>query len=232
MSVTRGGTAEKGFRAGGSSFGSAGSAGMVMALPHRPVVAILVPEPDGSREVLHADHDPDEPPRLGRVVGAVCHEPSGARPRGRCVAPTCGRTCSRSSGGDRTDGRAGPRDSARSRSSTVGPHSDVITVSWRRCHHMSYAKYCGPRSFSHGPITSNVSWSSSATPPGPSSPFGPPSADMKMPPGPQCTVCGREYPALAASSPASIVCANTGFRGSGLVSRTYVFDDRMPGTRR
>ena len=27
---------------------------------------------------------------------------------------------------------------------------------------------------------------------GPSSPFAPPSADMKMPPGPQCTVCGRE----------------------------------------
>src|SRR4029079_14885841 len=79
---------------------------------------------------------------------------------------------------------------------------------------------------------SNVSWSSSATPPGPSSPFGPPSADMKMPPGPQCTVCGREYPDLAASSSASIVCANTGFRGSGLVSRTYVFDDRTPGMTR
>src|SRR6516164_7519166 len=29
-------------------------------------------------------------------------------------------------------------------------------------------------------------------------------ADMNTPPGPQCTVCGREYPALAASSLASI----------------------------
>ena len=39
---------------------------------------------------------------------------------------------------------------------------------------------------------------------------------MKMPPGPQCTVCGREYPALAASSSASIVCVTTGLAGVGL----------------
>ena len=38
---------------------------------------------------------------------------------------------------------------------------------------------------------------------------------MKMPPGPQCTVCGREYPALAASSAASIVCVTTGLAGVG-----------------
>ena len=99
-------------------------------------------------------------------------------------------------------------------------HSDVITVSYFRCHHTSYAKNCGPRSSSHGPITSNVSWSIRATPPGPSAPLVPPNADMKMPSGPQCTVCGREYPALAASSLASIVWVTTGWRGSGLVSST------------
>ena len=47
------------------------------------------------------------------------------------------------------------------------------------------------------------------------------------PPGPQCRVCGREYPALAANSPASMVCVSTGLRGSGLVSRTYVVDERF-----
>src|SRR5216110_2554897 len=46
------------------------------------------------------------------------------------------------------------------------------------------------------------------------------SADRKMPPGPQWTVCGREYPAFAASSSAVIVCASLGSRGSRFVSST------------
>jgi hypothetical protein len=55
---------------------------------------------------------------------------------------------------------------------------------------------------------------------------------MKIPPGPQCSVCGREYPALLANSSASIVCTTRGRRGSGLVSNTYVRDDLIPGTIR
>src|SRR5262249_10512264 len=66
--------------------------------------------------------------------------------------------------------------------------------------------------------TSKVSWSSSATPPGPSLPLAPPSADIKIPPGPQWIVWGREYPALAASSSAPISRITSGARGSGLVS--------------
>jgi hypothetical protein len=60
----------------------------------------------------------------------------------------------------------------------------------------------------------------------------PPGLDMKKPPGPQCTVCGREYPALAASSSGSMVRTTCGCRGSGLVSSTYVRDERIPGTIR
>jgi hypothetical protein len=68
------------------------------------------------------------------------------------------------------------------------PHSEVIRVSWLRCHHTSYARYWSPRSSSQPPMTSKVSWSSSAIPPGPSLPLAPPREDMKMAPGPQCRV--------------------------------------------
>jgi hypothetical protein len=38
-------------------------------LPHRPALAVAIPKPHRGREVLDADHDADEPPRLARVVG-------------------------------------------------------------------------------------------------------------------------------------------------------------------
>jgi hypothetical protein len=192
MSDTSGGTAPNGFNAGGRSSASAGSAGMVMTFStaHR----------SPSRCHSHTDAERSStlittPTKPYVLVGSCAGRSSStiwwASPRStRWVSVRSDmlqkfKWCpnfrpSRSSGFNPPsiiDGEA---------------HSDVITVSCRRCHHTSYAKYCGPRSRSHGPITSKVSWSSSATPPGPSSPFGPPSADMKMPPGPQCTVCGRE----------------------------------------
>ena len=55
------------------------------------------------------------------------------------------------------------------------PHSEVIIVSWPRCHQKSYASCCGPRSFSHWPFSSNVSASIRKMPPGPS-PLAEPSA--------------------------------------------------------
>src|SRR5262245_50138007 len=51
-----------------------------------------------------------------------------------------------------------------------------------------------------------------------------------MPSGPQCTVWGREYPARLASSSASMVRISFGWVGSGFVSKTWIREDRMPGT--
>ena len=68
-------------------------------------------------------------------------------------------------------------------------------------------------------------------PPGPS-PSGAPSALMKMPSGPQWTVCGEAYPVRAASVSGSITFTIFGWRGSGLVSRMWMRDELMPGTTR
>ena len=69
MSVTSGGTAPKGFSAGGRSSASAGSAGMVITLSTAHSITVLVPQPHRRRQILDADHHPHEAERLGRVVG-------------------------------------------------------------------------------------------------------------------------------------------------------------------
>ncbi len=55
---------------------------------------------------------------------------------------------------------------------------------------------------------------------------------MNTAPGPQCTVCGREYPATLPNSSPSMVLTTVGAAGSGSVSRMCTRDERMPGTTR
>ena len=55
---------------------------------------------------------------------------------------------------------------------------------------------------------------------------------MNTAPGPQCTVCGREYPASLPTSSASSTFVTAGALGSGSVSRMCTRDERMPGTTR
>ncbi len=51
-------------------------------------------------------------------------------------------------------------------------------------------------------------------------------------PGMQWTVCGRVRPVFSISSSGSITCSILGRRGSSAMLRTWIRDDRKPGTIR
>ena len=71
MSVISGGTAANGLSAGGSRSGSAGSAGIGDHLLDPPLLAVAEPAPDRAGQVLGGDDHADETPgRLGVVGGA------------------------------------------------------------------------------------------------------------------------------------------------------------------
>ena len=138
MSEISGGTAPNGFSAGGRSSGSAGSAGMVMTLrtaQRSPSRCHSHTDPDRSSTLMTT---PDEAPGLGRVVRRAHLEdhlvlvaqvdPLGELALGHAT---------RSSGGGRTGGPAGPRDSRPFSTMDGVAHSEVMTVSWLRCHQPS-----------------------------------------------------------------------------------------------
>ena len=192
MSLTSGGTAPKGWSAGGSWSASAGSAGIV--------ITFFAVQRSSSRCHSHTEADRSSTlittPTNPQVWRGSCAGLTSSTIW--CSSPRSMRWTSLPS--DRLQKsrwwpkRRPNRSSGFSPSSIIDgvPHSEVTATSSLRCHHTSYAKYCSPRSVSHAPVTSKVSWSISATPPGPSPPSAAPRLDMKMPPGPQCTVCGRE----------------------------------------
>src|SRR4029450_8224121 len=80
-------------------------------------------------------------------------------------------------------------------------------------------------------MTSKVSWSSRAIPPGPSLPLAPPRANMKMPPGPQWMGWGRGEPALAGSSPAPVGRVGLGVQ-HGVARGADAGDDQIPALQR
>ena len=137
MSLISGGTAPNGLRAGGSSSGSAGSAGMVMTLRTAQRVAVAVPgqiDPDRSSTLMTTPTNPQvlAGSWAGRTSRTIW-----------CWSPRSIRWVSLRSDMDQKF-RWWPKRRP-SRSSGLRPfstiegvaHSEVMTVSWFRCHQPS-----------------------------------------------------------------------------------------------
>ena len=193
MSLTSGGTAPNGCSAGGSSR-LLGRLGRDRDhLLRGPLVAVAVPQPDGRGQVLDADHDPDEAPRLARVVRRPqlehhlvlvaevdpLEQPAfGDAPEVEVVAePPAQQVLGVQPALDHR--RGGPFRGDRDVVVEVPPH--VVGEALLAAVGLPGAD-----------DLEGVVVDAARHRPGPSSPFAPPRADMKMPPGPQCTVCGRE----------------------------------------
>ena len=193
MSLTSGGTAPKGWSAGGNWSASAGSAGIVITFSTAQRSSVAVPQPDRGGQVLDADHHADEAPGLARVVGGphLEHHLVLVAEVDRAGA-ACPRTGSRSRGGGRSACRAGPRDSARPRSSTASPTPRSPrrprSGATRRRRRSTGRRGRSPRRRSPRRCRGRSAPPRRARHRRPAAPR----FDMKMPPGPQCTVCGRE----------------------------------------
>src|SRR5579859_1674511 len=175
MSLTSGGTAPNPCSSGGSCSAGAGSAGIVMTL-----VTAQRPPSSSCQSQIDADRSSrltTTPTNPYFFAGSCAGRNSSTIWYWSPTLTVCTRLrdfmsqkCSRC-----------PYLPPSSRSGTTPSsimegvaHSDVTRTSSLMCHQTSYARYWSPLSCSNGPITSNVSWSSSATPPGPSWPFPPP----------------------------------------------------------
>src|SRR5688572_19506267 len=159
MSETSGGTALNPWSIGGSTDGSAGSAGISITLRvfHVSLASSwyhIQTELDRSARLITTPTKPYA--FLGSCAGRssstiCCSAPSSSFCT--CLRLRRSQTCSEfpyfppsSSSGFKPE------------LTMFGvPHSLVIIVSCPRCHQKSYARYCGPRSISHAPFTSNVS---------------------------------------------------------------------------
>ena len=171
MSLTRG-HRPQGLQGRGSSSGRPARPGCD-GLAGRPAVAVLGPreiDPDRSSTL---DHHPDQPPGpwSGRGPGAAPAPAGGVAP----IDPL-GQVrwdCSRSSGGARTVGRAGPRGPGRARPSPGRPcrGDDGVVVQGPPA---VVAEELLTRSCSRPRRRPSAGGPTRATPPGPSGPSAPP----------------------------------------------------------
>jgi hypothetical protein len=137
MSLIRGGTAPKGFEGRGQQVGVGRLGRDGDGLVGGPAVAVAVPQPDRGGQVLDADDHPGEAPGLGGVVGradlehelvgvaqvdALGEGALGQAPEVEVVAEAPAQ---------QVLGVQAVLEHRR------GAHSEVIMVSWSRCHQPS-----------------------------------------------------------------------------------------------
>ena len=229
ISVTSGGTAPNRLSGGGSDSASAGSAGIVItsgSSSRRRRGATATPTPTSPR--------PTPPRRRSRTPSRVVRRPQlerhlmlvaeVERPQMAAVAqiPHMNRVAVLAA--EQQLGHDAVLE--HSRRAPLARQPRLMP----RCHQKSYANFCGPRSTSQRPSRSNLSRSSRKSPPAPSAPFDrqAPTVDRvgaamdRMRAG-----VARARDLLRLDRPDQV-----GRGGSGLVSTTWIRDERNPGTIR